>query len=130
MEGILTGGHPTKLDLTGQARQRLGLVHRLVEAAQLVDQAQRLGLFTGPDPALGDLAHPLGRQVAPHRDPRHEVIVDAVHPPREGGPLSCRERLADAERPGVLTADPGLANIDPEAGQGWAHRELAAEHPD
>lgn len=41
-----------------QASQALGLIDRVIKPAQLIDQAQLQGLLAGPDPALGDLAHP------------------------------------------------------------------------
>ena len=60
-------------------RQGLGPIHRLMEAAQLIDKAKRLGLGAGPHPAARDLPHPVGGQAPALRHPRDEAIVDVIH---------------------------------------------------
>ena len=125
----------------GQVAQRDGLVglepgqppglgHGGVEAAQLVHQAQVPGLQAGPDPAPGDLAHPLHRQLAAVGHPLDEAVIDPVHPAGVLGPLLRREGLTAAEGPGIVVADGDLAGVDAEPRQRRAQHELAAEHAD
>ena len=118
--------------LAGDAGQRLGLVHRLVEAAELVDQAQLLGLGAGPDPALGDLAHPLGRQLAARRPrgrrSRRRCGPSSGRRRRAGAGVNCagrcrRRRRSRRRRSSWRTSTPNRARA-------VAERELAAEDAD
>ena len=114
----------------GNFGQLLGLGHRLGQTAQLIHQPQRQGLGAGPDAALGDLAHPFGRQFAARGDAADEVVVDAVHLAREGRALGRGEALARREGVGVFAAHRQAAHVDAEAAQSVGQHELAAEHAD
>ena len=116
--------------LAAEPGQRLGLIHRLVEAAHLVDQAEVLGLGAGPDPALGDLANPVRRQMPAVGDPLDEAGIDLVDRGAIGRPLLWREFGRRAVGVGILAADADVAHVDAELGQGRADHELAAEDPD
>ena len=60
-------------------RALLGEIDRLVQAADLVDEANLPRLLAGPDAALCNFVHLLGRHVASRRRALDELVVDQLH---------------------------------------------------
>src|SRR5688500_3659800 len=68
-----------------EVRARRGCGDRVLEAAELVDEAAFLRLRAGPDAALRDLVDLLGRLVARLGDLADELSVDATDHASDGG---------------------------------------------
>ena len=101
-----TGAERLQPRRAAHARQGAGAIHRLVEAAELVDEAQPSAwapVHTRP-PAISRTRS--ARQAPSGGDPLDEAGVDAIHPGGEGGALGrghrrapCRARRRSRRRP-------------------------------
>ena len=71
--------HQVDFLVGGNARALLRQVDRLVQPAELVDQAELLGLLARPDPALRHFIDLLRRHVPRRGGALDELVVDVLH---------------------------------------------------
>src|SRR5262249_3538571 len=121
--------HERDLLVLADLRALLGLGDGQVEAAELVHEADPLGVGPRPHPALRDLLARLVRLRAALRGIRHEVLVERLHEAADLGPLRVVPGPGLAEDRGMAPAAQDLAahaDLLVESAQA----ELAAEHAD